>query len=191
MLQLPRDADGVPRLDVAQQHAALALAHSAILAGLGGQAPLESGLARWESNPLFVTLRTPGGALRGCVGHTETQHVWLGDEVAACAVGAAFRDRRFPPLEKHEAAGLDLHISLLGAMQQVASLDALDPAHFGIVVQQGIKRGVMLPAVPGVETVARQLEAACGKAQLWGDEGLRVWRYRVFAFGDQEAGHVV
>ena len=67
-----------------------------------------------EGGAAFVTLEH-GGRLRGCVGSYLPRRP-LVEDVAENAFSAAFRDPRFPPLTRDEAAGLELHISLLSPM---------------------------------------------------------------------------
>jgi AMMECR1 domain-containing protein len=60
----------------------------------------------------FVTLRTAGQDLRGCVGTLEPMHA-LAVDVAENAYRAGFHDPRFEPLGVEEARRIELHVSLL------------------------------------------------------------------------------
>lgn len=128
--------------------------------------------------PLFVTLRTRDGALRGCVGHlapiTDTLHA----EVAMAVVLAASEDARFPVLGAHELDGLQIEIALVGALEAVDAT-ALDPHRYGVVVSSGIRRGVLLPGGDGVATAEQQIALAMQNAGIGPLEPLRIERFEV------------
>jgi len=42
----------------------------------------------------------------------------------------------------------------------------LDPKKYGVIVEEGLKRGVLLPDLDGVDTVEEQLSIACKKANI-------------------------
>ena len=62
---------------------------------------------------VFVTLRQPGGELRGCVGRLEPSRTSLAHEIAESAISAALEDPRFLPVSRGELDGLTMEISLL------------------------------------------------------------------------------
>jgi len=104
-----------------------------------------------ELRATFVTLRLEG-ALRGCVGGLVASRPLVAD-VAHSAFKAAFRDSRFPPLEASEFDRLEIHISILSALEPLsvpdekALLDAIRPGIDGLVVRDGARQGTFLPAV--------------------------------------------
>src|SRR5436309_1723718 len=93
--------------------------------------PVSGGAAR--RGAAFVTLHR-AGALRGCIGHLQTDAP-VGRVVAECAVAAASEDPRFPPVSADEAASLDVEISLLGDLEPVRSLDEIVIGKHGLVVE--------------------------------------------------------
>lgn len=113
----------------------------------------------------FVSLKL-GGRLRGCIGTLVPVWPTLAEEVAENALGAATRDPRFPPLRSDELAGLRISIDLLGPLEPVDGPHALDAARYGVVVRSGERCGVLLPAIPGVDTVAGQLAICREKAGI-------------------------
>jgi len=184
---LPHDAQGVPQPDRALQARLLRLARDVVAQGAasGGRPPVARVPGGVEPAPLFVTLRDARGGLRGCVGHVEARCSSLEDEVAACAWAAAFGDPRFPPMTVEELDGLSLDITVLGRMQPVAGVDALDPNVYGVVVTaRGGRRGVLLPNVEGVDTAAQQLDIASRKAGIFPGEDVTLLRFAAFKFGD-------
>ncbi|MBI2861237.1 MAG: AMMECR1 domain-containing protein, partial [Chloroflexi bacterium] len=51
-----------------------------------------------------------------------------------------------------------------------------------VVVEAGWRRGVLLPDIEGVETVAQQLAIACAKAGIRPGEPIKVYRFDVERF---------
>lgn len=119
-----------------------------------------------DARAVFVTLRSPSGELRGCIGRTEPRFATLSEEVADCAVSAATRDTRMPSVCSEELAALSVEVSLLSEPERIADLSQLDPRRYGVVVEQGTLRGVLLPDVEGVESVEQQLRIALRKAGI-------------------------
>jgi AmmeMemoRadiSam system protein A len=112
---------------------------------------------REHSEPLrrarssFVTLRR-GEALRGCVGSLEARHPLVVD-VSESAFAAGFRDPRFEPLCSEEIAEIQVRISVLSALERLPAgseeelAALLRPGVDGLVLQQGSRRGTLLPDV--------------------------------------------
>jgi AmmeMemoRadiSam system protein A len=119
-----------------------------------------------EPRGVFVTLRTPERALRGCIGHLEPVCADLGEEIARCAVSAATEDPRFAPVGRDELDGLTLELSLLSPRESVASPAELDPQRYGVVVSRAGQRAVLLPGIEGVDSVDQQLAIARRKAGI-------------------------
>jgi MEMO1 family protein len=115
---------------------------------------------------VFVTLRDRHGGLRGCIGHVEPLFGTLGEEIAACAAAAATQDTRFPRVAPKELPSLRIELSLLSKPEPVSDISTLDPRRYGVVVSSGRARGVLLPDIPGVDTVEEQLRIAAAKGQL-------------------------
>lgn len=132
----------------------------------------------------FVTLRGPGGALRGCIGHLRPFHDHVAAEVADVAVGAATRDARFQPVNLEELPQLTWSISVLAPPEPIDDPSALDPARYGVILTSGSKRGVLLPDIPGVDTVEKQLSIARSKAGIAADAPVALQRFEVVTVGD-------
>lgn len=105
----------------------------------------------FQERACFVTL-TKSGVLRGCVGHIFPQSpLWLA--VINNTRSAALRDPRFPAVEPHELAELEIEISVLTTPRplQFASaddlLEQLRPGVDGVLLQSGVRIATFLPQV--------------------------------------------
>lgn len=133
----------------------LDLAWGSIRHGLahGKPAPVPAERAGRLSHPgaAFVTL-TRGGQLRGCIG---SPLAWrsLAEDIVDNAFKAAFSDPRFPPLAESELDGLALSVSVLTppvAMRFADEADLLGqlrPRRDGLIIEDGARRALFLPAV--------------------------------------------
>jgi AmmeMemoRadiSam system protein A len=167
-------------LDAEPPEVLLSIARQAIDAGLRARDYEPPSLPPpWNrSRGVFVTLRTAEGELRGCIGHLEPVCPDLAHELASCALSAATRDSRFEPVALSELPGLRLEVSVLSPPEPATARD-LDPARFGVVVSGHGRRGVLLPEVDGVESVAEQLAIATRKAGLRAEQVESLERFRV------------
>ena len=99
----------------------------------------------------FVTLYT-NHQLHGCIGSVEAIRP-LALDVARNAVSAARNDPRFPVLRADELDDTEIEISILTPMVQVPYRDLNDliarlrPGVDGVLVEQGRRRGLLLPQV--------------------------------------------
>lgn len=125
----------------------------------------------------FVSLKRHG-ELRGCIGTLSPAEADLGHEILRNTAAAAFNDPRFPPVGLDEVAELTCSVDVLGR-PEAADLSGLDPRRFGVIVSCGLRRGVLLPDLPGVETVAEQVAIALRKAGISPDEPFAVERFTV------------
>lgn len=139
--------------------------------GLEEFASLEAGV--------FVSLKKLG-QLRGCIGTFAPTKPSVVEETVANAVSAATRDPRFEPVEAEELVELDISVDVLSAPEAVTDRARLDPKRYGVIVTSGVRRGLLLPDLEGVDTVEGQLNIACMKAGISpDDEGLKIQRFEV------------
>lgn len=171
--------DGSPSTDAAR--ALLRVARDAIAAHLAGRGYRAASLPEpWRrSRGVFVTLRTPGGGLRGCIGHIEPVRATLSDEIASVAVSSAIHDTRFAPVHPNELDALSIELSVLTPPESVADATALDAARYGVIVSQGERRGLLLPALDGVESVEHQIRIAASKGGIALDQRYALERFEV------------
>lgn len=99
---------------------------------------------------VFVTL-TKKGELRGCIGFIEAI-MPIHQVVSDCAYSAAYRDYRFPPVEKGEIGSLHIEISVLTKPVKLkhTSVDALLKkleSKPGVIIEKSDLSAVFLPQV--------------------------------------------
>ena len=135
-----------------------------------------------ESRGVFVTLWTAEEQLRGCIGHIAPIRESLAEEIAECAVLAAFRDPRFKAVTREELDSLVVEVSVLTPTERVTDLQSLDPKRYGVVVSCGGRRGVLLPDIRGVETIEQQLSIALRKGMIRTEDPWVVDRFEVLKF---------
>jgi hypothetical protein len=142
-----------------------------------------------DASGVFVTLKRHG-RLRGCIGTLECRRS-LADEVARVAASAAREDPRFEPLRASELQGLDVEVSVLGPLEAIDPLDphAFEIGRHGLVVEQGLRRGLLLPQVATEWGWDREefLTNTCVKAGVAPDawrHGATVYRFDGEVFGD-------
>jgi uncharacterized protein len=176
-------------LTAEQRHHLLELARTSVHAQVSGAAPAAAAATPLpDASGVFVTLKQHG-ELRGCLG-TLQNRAGLAMEVMRCAAESASEDPRFPPVTPQELPALSLEISVLGPLEEIAARpDAFTIGEHGLVVEQGRRRGLLLPQV-AVEwgwDNEQFLGQTCVKAGLPPDawrQGARVYRFTAEVFGD-------
>lgn len=134
-----------------------------------------------ESAGVFVSLKLDG-ELRGCMGTTAPTEPTLALEVVRNAIMAGTRDPRFSPVEEAELPYLDYSVDVLHPPVP-CTREQLDPAKYGVIVEKGRHKGLLLPDLAGVDTVEEQVSIAARKAGLSPHEtGLKLNRFRVDRF---------
>lgn len=136
-----------------------------------------------QTSACFVSIKTDSGELRGCIGTIEPAKATLAEELIANAISAAIKDPRFPPVEAVELPHLRYSVDVL-FKPEPAQFEELDPATYGVIVedQWGVRRGLLLPDIQGVETAKQQVEIAARKAGIPPHAPLRLYRFRVRRF---------
>ena len=147
----------------------------------GKRAPLPENLPPELSNRragAFVSLKKDG-ALRGCIGTILPVTESLGEEIWRNAVSACSEDPRFSPVTADELDSLVYSVDVLTEPEPIASDEMLDPKRYGVIVESRGRRGLLLPDLAGVDTVAEQLSIACRKGGISPDEPVKLWRFEV------------
>ena len=126
----------------------------------------------------FVSLHE-AGELRGCIGTILPVRKNLAQEIIENAVSAATRDPRFSPVRKAELPYLEISVDVLGEPEDIPDAGALDVRRYGVIVAKGRKRGLLLPDLPGVDTVEEQIRIAKKKAGIPEDEAVQLQRFEV------------
>lgn len=132
---------------------------------------------------VFVTIRLRSGELRGCVGTQHPVCDCVAEELVRVAPLAAFADHRFPPVQVDEFDQLVFEVSVLKPARRVSDLSKLDPSRFGISIRDAEgRRALLLPSIPSITTVRRQLKEARHKAGIGPDDPIEIWRFEVVKF---------
>ena len=183
-----------PEFSLEQRRTLLRIAHDAIRYALERDDPTHRGMPERVPQPfpeplpsaglskargVFTTLylnrypdRELHRELRGCVGYAVPVAP-LYRAVAETARAAAFEDSRFLPVTKEEASKLEVSLSVLSRLFPIQP-EAVEVGRHGLVISQGIRRGLLLPQVPLDHDWDREifLEQTCRKAGL----PLDAWR---------------
>jgi len=130
----------------------------------------------------FVSIKDRKGNLRGCIGTLEPTQKNLAGEIIRNAVQSAFQDPRFIPVKFEDLADLVFSVDIIHPPERVSTLDQLDPAQYGVIVQKGAQKGVLLPDLPGIDTAEEQVAIARDKAGLPETADLEIYRFRVERF---------
>jgi AmmeMemoRadiSam system protein A len=144
-----------------------------------------------EKRGTFVTLNSDGN-LRGCIGHIIPGETLI-EGIRINAINAAFRDPRFPPLNKKEWPHIKIEISILTEPKQLAYKNADDllaklrPGIDGVILKKDFRQSTFLPQVweqlPDKEEFLTHLCLKGGmNAYAWKKEKLEVSTYQVQAF---------
>ncbi len=142
------DAEKETLFAIARDTLAWCVNRAADAPGAGGAFPLE----KYALTPklkvktaTFVTLKI-GGALRGCIGSLAPVEA-LYQSVHHNAVNAALEDPRFPPVRPAELPRIEIDVSILSPIRDIAALDEFKLGQMGIILAKGMRRAVYLPEV--------------------------------------------
>lgn len=127
---------------------------------------------------VFVSLKKKG-QLRGCIGTFMPSYESVAKEIIMNAIAAATRDPRFPAVRESELNEITYSVDILSAPEKVNHLNELDPKKYGIIVISGIKKGLLLPDLEGVNTVEEQINIAKMKAGIDYEEHIDIYRFDV------------
>lgn len=131
---------------------------------------------REEKKGVFVTLKK-NNRLRGCIGTIEGRYA-LEEEIANNAVSSAIDDPRFPSVTREELKDIEISVDVLDAEELIDDKSLLDPKIYGVIVEEGYKKGLLLPNIDGVDTVEDQIEIAKDKAGIIGED-YKIKRFKV------------
>lgn len=131
-----------------------------------------------EKRAVFVSIKKEG-QLRGCIGTIEPYYDNLAEEIMQNAVSASTRDSRFPAITANELDKLSISVDVLTLPERINSMKELDPKKYGVIVQSGFKRGLLLPDLEGVDTVEYQVAIAMQKAGIYENEPVELYRFEV------------
>jgi len=130
-----------------------------------------------QKRGVFVSLKKNGN-LRGCIGTifpTRDNVAW---EIVRNSIEAGVNDPRFFPIAEDELLDIDFSVDVLTEPVPTTK-EELNPKIYGVIVQHGGKRGLLLPDLEGVDTVEEQLAIALQKAGIKPSEKYSIQRFMV------------
>ena len=126
----------------------------------------------------FVSIHEHG-KLRGCIGTILPTRKNLAEEIIHNAISASTRDPRFDPITEDELPWLEISVDVLGKPEPIDSINMLDVKRYGVIVTHGVKRGLLLPDLEGVDTPEQQVSIAMRKAGIRDEEEIELERFEV------------
>ena len=117
--------------------------------------------------------------LRGCIGTFDATEANVAEEIVSNAINSATGDPRFPPVAPGELDELEYSVDVLTTPERVDGVDQLDARRYGVIVEAGWRRGLLLPDLEGVDSVAAQIEVCRQKAGIAPDEAVTLYRFEV------------
>ena len=126
----------------------------------------------------FVSLHRHGN-LRGCIGTIMATRKNIAEEIIHNAISACSHDPRFSPVTEEELSALEISVDVLGELEPIDSPDELDVKRYGVIVSRGMKRGLLLPNLDGVDTVEDQIRIARQKGGIGEHEPYSLERFEV------------
>ena len=88
-------------------------------------------------------------------------------------------DPRFPQVTPDELPKLVYDVDVLSEPEPIDSPKELDVKRYGVIVQNGERRGVLLPDLAGVDSVEQQIAIARRKGNIGAKEKVTLWRFEV------------
>jgi len=144
-----------------------------------------------EKKGVFVTLYSfPEKKLRGCIGFIEP-FFKVDEAVYRAAIGAAFHDPRFKPINKDEKYIVEVSVLTRPKILEENYLKNIKKGKDGLIVEKNGKKGVLLPkvAVDFNFDVKKFLENTCLKAGLnkeeWKNKDCRVYTFQTEVFCEE------
>ncbi|SFO20142.1 uncharacterized protein, PH0010 family/AmmeMemoRadiSam system protein A [Pseudobutyrivibrio sp. JW11] len=126
----------------------------------------------------FVSIHK-AGRLRGCIGTILPTTECVAAEIIQNAISASTRDTRFNPISPEELPDLEINVDVLSEPEPIFSPDELDVKRYGVIVSSGNRRGLLLPDLDGVDSVAQQISIARQKGGIGMDEPVQLQRFEV------------
>lgn len=127
---------------------------------------------------VFVSLKKEG-SLRGCIGTIAPTKESIADEIIHNAVSAGREDPRFDPVTEDELPFLVYSVDVLKAPEPINSIDELNVKNYGVIVTHGVKRGLLLPNLEGIDTPEQQVAIALQKAGIRDGQEYSMERFEV------------
>ena len=134
-----------------------------------------------ERAGVFVSLHKHG-QLRGCIGTFEPTKDSVAEEIITNAVSSSTMDPRFPAVTASELDDLEYSVDILTSPEPVTDVSQLDSKEYGVIVEAGWRRGLLLPDLEGVDSVEEQIAICRLKAGISASEPVNLYRFQVRRF---------
>lgn len=131
-----------------------------------------------KRNGVFVSIKKQG-QLRGCIGTINPTKDNIAKEIIENAISASTKDPRFSAISEDELNDLVISVDILFKAENIKSSDQLDVKNYGVIVRSGLKSGLLLPNLEGIDTVDEQITIAKKKANINEDEKCALQRFKV------------
>lgn len=131
-----------------------------------------------EKAGVFVCVKK-SGELRGCIGTFEPCQENVAEETVMNAISTATQDPRFEPIKPGELEDLVYTVDVLTHPEPVQSKEDLDPKKYGVIVESGYRRGLLLPDLEGVDSAEQQIDICRQKGGIGPDESVNLYRFEV------------
>lgn len=169
-------------------HVLVKWARERLREALGGPAA-ERPSGTWTDEPgaTFVTLRWKSGDLQGCIGSLEPDR-GIVDDVAHNAIAAGTRDPRTTPCKLDDIDNLHVELSILSALEPIASEADIRVGIDGIVLMHEFRRATFLPVMwerlKDLPTFMGELRRKAGLPRTFAGK-VQLMRYTVDKFEDR------
>ena len=131
-----------------------------------------------NKSAVFVSIHK-NGYLRGCIGTIIPTTKCVAQEIINNAINASTEDPRFDPVTVDELKDLEINVDILTLPEDIDDKTMLDPKKYGVIVRSGLKRGLLLPDLEGVDTIDEQISIAKQKAGINDNEKIELQRFEV------------
>lgn len=188
---------------IVQAEKLIKLARGAISAYFSGKDLKVSAALQKEfsaESGVFVSIYV-GDELNGCIGFPEPI-IPLWEGVVKAALGAAFEDPRFPPLQKEQLKKCRIELSVLTKPEKIEAkkvddyFAAIEIGRDGLMIKDEFGSGLLLPQVPEEWSWDKEefLNQTCRKAGLepdcWRDMRKKIFKFQAQIFTERH-GKVV
>jgi len=175
--------EGLVFQEDSHEHPLAQLARNTVEAIARGEAVPEGGSVKLPRDlparaGVFVSLRK-AGELRGCIGTIVPTQRDLAREVIHVAREASTADPRFAPVGAQELVDITYSVDVLGEPELVEGIEELDPEAYGVIVEAGGRKGLLLPDLEGISSAEQQVAIARRKAGINADEPVQLYRFQV------------
>ena len=106
----------------------------------------------------------------------------LYNEICDNARSAAFYDSNFSPVQPEEIEDLSVVVDVVEPLEYIDNLSELDTNVYGVMVERGLKKGVVFPNIEGIDTPEKQLSLALQKAGLKLGESVKLSRFKIVRY---------